>query len=64
MGYKVVIEGDVANIIERKTGSDETCIVLTMESEESARKMSRHLNFGGGFDGWTPDFFNLNYKNA
>lgn len=25
-----------------------------------AKKLCRHLNFGGGFDGWTPAFF-LNF---
>ena len=24
---------------------------------DNAREMTRHLNFGGGFDGFTPDFF-------
>jgi hypothetical protein len=64
MGYKVVIEGDAVNVVEKKTGTREECIVLTLDNEESARKMSRQLNLGHGFDGWTPDFFNLKYERA
>lgn len=36
--------------------------LTSCEDEKSARKMSRQLNFGSGFDGWTPNFFNLKYK--
>lgn len=24
---------------------------------DEAKRLCRHLNLGGGFDGWTPDFF-------
>ena len=24
---------------------------------DNAKRLTRHLNFGGGFDGWTPSFF-------
>ena len=24
---------------------------------EDAKSLSKHLNFGGGFGGWTPNFF-------
>ncbi len=26
-------------------------------TKEEAKTLCRHLNFGGGFDGWTPSFF-------
>jgi hypothetical protein len=32
-------------------------IIKTFNSKESAKKLMRHLNFGGGFDSWTPSFF-------
>jgi len=64
MGYKIVIEGDIHNVVEKKPGIREECIVFSFDNEESARKMSRQLNLGHGFDGWTPDFFNIKYERA
>lgn len=29
---------------------------------KEARELCRYLNFGGGFDGWTPGFFNEKIK--
>lgn len=54
MGYRIhtaedqfkvveVVEGEVRDI---KTGD-----------ESEIRSLQKHLNFGGGFDGWTPEFF-------
>lgn len=31
-------------------------VIDSFESHDEARKFSRHLNLGGGFDGWTPAF--------
>jgi hypothetical protein len=28
-------------------------------NKTEAKSFSRHLNLGGGFDGWTPDFFRV-----
>ena len=38
----------------------ETTTDLTVKtglSRTEAKELCRHLNFGGGFDGWTPTFF-------
>jgi hypothetical protein len=32
-------------------------IVKSGMTKEEAKTACRHLNFGGGFDGWTPQFF-------
>jgi hypothetical protein len=48
-GY-VEIAGD---ILETKTNQ----IVKEGLGMRQAKEMVRHLNFGGGFDGWTPAFF-------
>ncbi len=64
MSYKVMIVDDTANIVEKKPGTREECIVFSVKDEETARKMSRQLNLGAGLDGWTPDFFNLKYESA
>lgn len=31
-------------------------VQITCKSETEARRLSRHLNGGGGFNGWTPNF--------
>jgi hypothetical protein len=38
-----------------ETTTEQTVGLFSTEIE--ARKFLRHLNFGGGFDGWTPSFF-------
>jgi hypothetical protein len=38
-----------------ETTTEQTVGLFSTELE--ARKFLRHLNFGGGFDGWTPSFF-------
>lgn len=48
-GY-VEVAGD---ILETKTNQ----IVLKGLGMRKAKEMVRHLNFGGGFDGFTPEFF-------
>lgn len=32
-------------------------VIYQNQSKEVARKLSRKLNLGGGFDGWSPTFF-------
>jgi len=50
MNYKIV--GN--KIIETQTG-------LTV-AEQTDKNFLKHLNFGGGFDGFTPDFFTYRLK--
>lgn len=42
-----------ADIIETKTDQ----IVIKTACMSKAKEIVRHLNFGGGFDGFTPAFF-------
>ena len=42
-----------ADVIEVNTGQS----IKSELTVEKARELCRHLNFGGGFDGWTPAFF-------
>jgi hypothetical protein len=44
---------DRHDILETKTG----CIVRTGLTQAVAKETTRKLNFGMGFDGWTPEFF-------
>lgn len=64
VNYKIVNTGKIVNvgggfgemgadIIETKTDQ----IVIKSMCMSKAKEMVRHLNFGGGFDGFTPEFF-------
>jgi hypothetical protein len=50
-GY--VIVPDKWSITEKETGF----VIKENLDNVEARKLLRHLNLGGGFDGWTPNFF-------
>jgi hypothetical protein len=52
MNYKVVKDNFGYNVLE--TGTDQ--IMKVCESQEEAKKLMKHLNLGGGFDGFTPSF--------
>lgn len=52
MNYKIKNENSIFNIIE--TATDQ--IVANFSDQKEAKTFLRHLNFGGGFDGWTPVF--------
>ncbi len=41
------------SVIEVSTGH----IIMQQISSSKLKSTCRHLNFGGGFDGWTPKFF-------
>lgn len=32
-------------------------VIKSGMTHSDAKALCRHLNFGGGFDGWTPEFF-------
>lgn len=38
-----------------ETGS--RLVIRSGMRQDEAKAICRHLNFGGGFDGWTPEFF-------
>lgn len=40
-------------VVEKATGQT----IKRFDSKAEAKKFLRHMNFGGGFDGWTPEFF-------
>ena len=55
MNYRYVrnAETNQYDIIETSTNN---AIKRNLEFLD-AKNLVRHLNFGGGFDGWTPNFF-------
>jgi hypothetical protein len=55
MGYRVHSDDDKFKVVEVTGGEiKELSFGLSLKSAQS---MARSLNFGGGFDGRTPDFF-------
>lgn len=44
---------EVCNIVENNTNQ----VIKTGLILQKAKGVVRHLNMGGGFDGWTPTFF-------
>jgi len=42
----------IFNVIETTTKQ----VIKTFKTQKDAKEFMRHLNLGGGFDGWTPTF--------
>lgn len=55
MGYRVHKQDDKFKVVEVTEG--EVKDVISNLSEAKAKKLSANLNYGGGFSGFTPDFF-------
>ena len=53
MNYKIKMTESGFSVMETSTNQ----IIREFKGLEPARKVLRHLNLGGGFDGWTPQFF-------
>lgn len=45
--------GSYNKVVETQTGT----VVYKNQNFKKVREMKRHLNMGGGFDGFTPNFF-------
>lgn len=56
MGYRVHNEGKNYKVVFVNGGS--VYDVITGLTQNKAITISSNLNYGGGFDGKTPDFFN------
>jgi hypothetical protein len=57
MGYKMNEKDGLFEIVEK--GSE--LVVAVRKGKEDATKLTRSLNLGAGFDGFTPTFFTLKY---
>lgn len=55
MKYRIVKRKSRYCILEIKTDY----VIICFEDKEDARKCQNNLNYGGGFDGWTPEFMSL-----
>jgi hypothetical protein len=49
----------VYDVYEHRTETKEKIWIKRFMNKTEAKSFSRHLNLGGGFDGWTPDFFRV-----
>jgi uncharacterized FlaG/YvyC family protein len=70
MNYKIVealmwpetseLNCPIFNVVETSTNQ----IIKTFPAPKEAKEFMRHLNLGGGFDGWTPSFMlkKINFK--
>jgi len=69
MGYRVqedlllhnnsVKNCTVYDVYEHRSETKEKIWIKRFTDKAEAKFFSRHLNLGGGFDGWTPDFFRV-----
>lgn len=57
--YKIIEDNGSFQVWEIAT--EQVIKTFTGDNKE-ARKFLRHLNLGGGFDGWTPSFFLKNFE--
>jgi hypothetical protein len=53
MNYKIVEKNNIWHVIETQTEH----LIKSFFDQKEAKSCQRHLNFGGAFDGWTPNFF-------
>lgn len=49
----------VYDVYEHRAETKEKIWIKRFMSKSEAKIFSKHLNLGGGFDGWTPDFFRV-----
>jgi hypothetical protein len=55
INYKLINKTDV---YETQTEQ----IIKSFKDQIKAKTLLKHLNFGGGFDGYTPEFFNIKFQ--
>jgi hypothetical protein len=53
LNYKIVQNGKKHAVVETRT----ELVLGTFSSIQEAKKLQKHLNYGGCFDGNTPTFF-------
>lgn len=53
LNYSIVERNKNFLVVETATNQP----IKNFNNKDVARKFMRHLNLGGGFNGWTPKFF-------
>ena len=59
MPYTTRNKNNLFEVVEK--GSD--LVVAVRKTKDDATRLTRSLNLGAGFDGFTPSFFTLKYPN-
>lgn len=52
INYRIIQNNKDISIFETRTET----IIKTFKEYKKAKKFMKHLNLGGGFDGWSPTF--------
>ena len=60
MNYKIVTDPVTSKFLVFETQTEQT--IKEFVDKNAARKFMKHLNFGGGFDSWTPTFVLRNIR--
>jgi diaminopimelate decarboxylase len=60
MNYKITEAENKINYAVFETQTDQ--IIKQISDFSEARKFMKHLNLGGGFDGWTPNFLLVDFS--
>jgi uncharacterized protein YlbG (UPF0298 family) len=55
INYKIVNKKNKFCVLETQTDQ----IVKVCDTVQKAKKYVKHLNLGGGFDGWSPSFIQV-----
>lgn len=60
INYRIQKKNKEFDIFETRTEQ----VIASVPNKEQAQKIAMHLNMGGGFDGWSPEFFlkTIKYK--
>lgn len=59
LNYKIVENNELFEVIET---SRDNQVIGSFPTKDEAKKFCRHLNLGGGFDGYTPSFLTKELK--
>jgi hypothetical protein len=59
MNYKIRNNSNRFEVFETTTNQ----LIGAFPTQKEAKDLLRHLNLGGGFDGWTPTFILKTIKN-
>jgi len=61
MNYKINEDKNKSKFVVFETKTEQPIFEIADFSE--AKKLMKHLNLGGGFDGWTPSFLLADFSN-
>ena len=60
MNYQIKTDPNSSKFLVFETQTEQ--VVKEFVDKSAARKFMKHLNLGGGFDGWSPTFIFFNFR--